>query len=617
MLRFLADRRGRFALISLAILAAALALVLASFPWGTLKSIIEDRMTERFGRPVTIGAMERVDRFGFAANVTLRDVRVPGPAWAGPHDLARIARMEIGFNALSLLTGRLSLNQVSIDRARLWLVRAKDGRVSWRGSERRGGSGAGGLDALVVRDSRLVYRDEKQDRTLDLAVASDAGSGLRMQGSGDVRGTKVRVAIRAPAISDENKGKWPFDARIAGDGLDMHARGAMAAPLDADHMTLDVTARARDLKLIDAVIEAGLFRTQPVVLSAHVRREPNRWLIDRLDGRIGRSDLSGTLTVDKATERTRIDGTFQSRQLDFDDFAADEGLAKAAAKKRAIGPRVVPETQVNLAKIGRTDGRIAFRVGRIVSRHGPSSLTTVAGTLVLDHRVLTVAPLTIGMRQGRIIGRVVVDQGDGGPLPTVRLDLRLVDSSIPALGGGGGSVTGRVDGRAVLAGRGSTLREAVGRSSGRIGIVARHGELPAEIAQALGFNAGGALLAGRNDRAVLRCVVAGFAIRDGIGRAGPFVVDTSESRLDGTGTLTFPGETLAIRLTGAPKHDAVLRLPGSASMRGTISQPDVVVPPEVKSVGNIFKALGRAITGRQGPVAQDADCGGLARQVLR
>jgi hypothetical protein len=95
------------------------------------------------------------------------------------------------------------------------------------------------------------------------------------------------------------------------------------------------------------------------------------------------------------------------------------------------------------------------------------------------------------------------------------------------------------------------------------------------------------------------------------------VVDTSQSRLDGEGVVTFPGETLAIRLTGAPKHDAVLRLPGSAAMGGTISAPDIQVPREVKSVGNVLKALGRAITGRQGPVAQDADCAGLAARVLR
>ncbi|ONF96132.1 AsmA family protein [Sphingomonas jeddahensis] len=617
MIQPLANRRLRIAAIIVTAFLAVLAVALAAFPWGLLKGVIESRMTERFGRPVTIGAMERVDRFGFTTSVRLHDVRVPGPAWAGDADLALVRDMEIGFSALSLVTGRLALSHVTLSGARLHLIRARDGRENWRGSARRGGSGGGGLDRLTVHDSRLTYRDAKQDRSFDLALASNAAAGLRLNGSGTVRGTPVQVAIRAPAISDKAEGRWPFDARIAGDGLTMHAKGSMDAPLDTDRMTLDVTAQARDLKLIDAIIEAGLFRTQPVTLSAHVRREPGRWLIDRLDGRIGRSDLSGTLTVGKQDGRTKLDGTFTSRQLDFDDFASDEGLAQRTAKERATGPRVVPDTRVNLAKIGSTDGRIAFRVGRIVSREGPSSLTSLSGTLVLDHRVLTVAPLTIGVREGRITGRAVIDQRDDGPVPLVRLDFRLTDSSIPALGGGGGSVTGRVDGRAVLAGRGSTIREAVGRADGRIGLVARNGELPREIAEALGFDAGSALLARDDARAVLRCVVVGLDMRAGRGRAGPFVVDTSQSRLDGEGTVTFPGETLAIRLSGAPKHDAVLRLPGSATMGGTVSAPDIVVPREVKSVGNVFKALGRAITGRQGPVAQDADCAGLAARVLR
>lgn len=397
----------------------------------------------------------------------------------------------------------------------------------------------------------------------------------------------------------------------------MHAKGAMAAPLDTEHMSLEVSARARDLKLIDAVIEAGLFHTQPVVLSAKVRREPGRWLIDRLNGRIGRSDLTGELTVIKDGDRTKLQGSFSSRQLDFDDLSSDAGLRRAAARKQAIGPRIVPDTRVNLAKIGRTDGRLTFRVARIVSRHGPSSLTSMAGTLTLDHRVLTVSPMVIGLRQGRIAGTAVVDQGNNGPVPLVKLDLRLIGSSIPALAGGGGSVTGRVDARAVLEGRGSTIREAVGNASGRIGLAARNGALPKEVAEALGFDAGGTLLAGREDRAVLRCVIVGLTMRNGVGQAGPFIVDTSQSRLDGQGTISFPDERLAIRLTGAPKHDAVLKLPGSATMTGTISEPDVVVPREVKSVGNVLKALGRAISGRQEPIAQDADCQALSSQVLR
>ena len=73
----------------------------------------------------------------------------------------------------------------------------------------------------------------------------------------------------------------------------------------------------------------------------------------------------------------------------------------------------------------------------------------------------------------------------------------------------------------------------------------------------------------------------------------------------------------ALLLTGAPKHGATLRLSGAATVTGTLEKPDRTIPREVKSGGNIFKSIGRAITGDTGPKAQNAACGALARQVLR
>ena len=106
-------------------------------------------------------------------------------------------------------------------------------------------------------------------------------------------------------------------------------------------------------------------------------------------------------------------------------------------------------------------------------------------------------------------------------------------------------------------------------------------------------------------------------MKNGRGAASPLVVDTTSSQLRGTGTVSFPAERIDFRLTGAPKGKSLLRLPGSAFMTGTLSDPVLTVPPEVKSAGNIFKAIGRAITGRQGPTASDADCGRLATRALR
>jgi hypothetical protein len=95
------------------------------------------------------------------------------------------------------------------------------------------------------------------------------------------------------------------------------------------------------------------------------------------------------------------------------------------------------------------------------------------------------------------------------------------------------------------------------------------------------------------------------------------IIDTSRGQSRVTGQITLDDERLDLRLKGAPKGKALLRLPGEVPIGGTIKRPDIRVPPHAKSLGGILGMVGDAITGHQGPRAHDADCDGLAAQALR
>ncbi len=593
-------------------------IVLAAFPWGSLKGVIQRQLTARFGRPVTIGGIERVDTFGFNPTIRITDVRIPQAEWAEAGDFVRLREAEATFSGLALLKGAFGPRDVKARGLRLVLVRDRNGRTNWeRPGKPKGGGSSTDLDGLTISDSVIAYRDDKQDRFVTARFASDPVRGIRAAGNGTIRGAAVRIAVAGPSVERFQGKPWPFTASIDGDALSITAKGRMDHPLDTDAMELDVTARATDLKLIDAVIEAGLFRTQPVSFSAHVRHDQPKWTVTQLKGVVGRSDFTGHVSVDKQDGRSKVDGAIVSRQFDFGDLASDEGKAKGAALERAIGPRLVPNTRIDIGKIDTTDARMAFRIKRIVSAKGASPILSAKGVLAIDHQLLTLSDLDARLPHGRVEGKLTVDQRGDRKVPMVDINLRLRGSSVQDLAGGGGEFSGNVSARARLRGPGATIRAAVGNANGTIGFVARDGQLPQGIAAALGFDAARALLAKDGERAGLRCVVLKLDVTRGHGRIDPMIVDTTASLLRGQGSVVFPGETLNIRLTGTPKQHALLRLPGSAYMTGTIERPAVTIPPEVKSVGNIFKAIGRAITGKQGPTARDADCSGLAARVLR
>jgi uncharacterized protein involved in outer membrane biogenesis len=604
-------------IVILALVALGL-IGLAAFPWGSLKGVIERQLTARFGRPVTIGGIERVDNFGFSPTIRITQVRIPQPDWAGSGDFVRLREAEATFSGLALLKGGFGPRDVKASGLYLALVRDKKGRTNWdRPGKAKGGGSSNDLQGLVIRDSVISYRDAKQGRQVTARFSSDPVAGIRANGAGTIRGAAVTIAVAGPSIERARGKPWPFTASIDGAALSITARGVMDRPLDTDAMSLDVTARATDLKLIDAVIEAGLFRTQPVSFSAHVRHDTPKWAITQLKGAVGRSDFAGHVTVDKRDGRSKVNGDIVSRQFDFADLSSDEAQAKGAALERAIGPRLVPNTRIDIGKIDTTDAQFGFRIQHIVSAKGKSPIVSAKGTIAIDHRLLTLDRLVARLPQGIVTGAIRVDQRGGRRTPLVTIELRLRGSSVQALAGGRGDFSGNVSARVRLTGPGETIRAAVGNADGTIGFVARDGQLPQGIAAALGFDAARVLLAKDGERAGLRCVVLNLDVTRGRGRVDPMIVDTTASQLRGQGSVVFPGETVNIRLHGAPKQHALLQLPGAAYMTGTIQDPHVTIPPEVKSVRNIFRAIGQAITGRQGPTASDADCTGLAARVLR
>ncbi|MEJ5979662.1 AsmA-like C-terminal region-containing protein, partial [Novosphingobium sp. PS1R-30] len=274
------------------------------------------------------------------------------------------------------------------------------------------------------------------------------------------------------------------------------------------------------------------------------------------------------------------------------------------------------DTRINIGKIKNTDGRISIRIDKIVGAGGVG-LRSAEGVLTMDNRLLIANPFTVRLNRGTLAGEIRVDQRKGQAKPKVSIALALRDSSIDAIAGGDGSVDATVDGRLRLVGTGSTLREVVGQSDGTIGVIARDGGLPAKLARLLGFDVGKGLFTSDDRQARLRCAGILLNMRRGVGTASTAIVDTSESQTRATGSVTFPEERIALNLTGAPKRNSVLRLPGSVSVLGTIREPSISVPRDVKSLGNVLKAVGRALTGKQSPEARDADCRALTAQVLR
>lgn len=596
-------------------LALLALVVLAAFPWGMLRTVVEGRLSAALNRKVTIAAIDRIDGFSLHPVVRLRQVRVPQAIWAGPGDLARVDEAQIRFAALPAIFGRFEPESIDVRGLRLKLIRDKAGRESWAGDDDgEARTSRPRIGHLGISDSVVEYRDAKRDRGATVRLTADSRRGVLLAGRGRILGEPVAIIARGGAIDGLGPdARWPFRARIEGSAVGMTFAGTMDRPLDFGHFTADATAHASDLALIDAIIEAGLPATQPVRLSGNVRRDAPRWRITGFSGTIGRSDIAGHGTIDKRDGRSRVVGDLTANRFDFDDLSSDEGRRIAAAKRARYGKRIVPDTAIDLDNVARSDGELKIAVRQLLWRD-PSPFRTLRGTIKVDRSRVIFDPLVVGLVHGTMAGRVIVDQRRGGPQLTIRLEAERARLSDFFPGSG---IDGALRGHIRLDGPGRTIRSAVGRSSGSIALVARDGSMPARAASLLGQDIGRGVTTGEEDRAVLRCLIVRLDVAGGTARPNPILIDTSRASTRAVGTIDMASERLMLSLAGAPKKGSLLRLAGTVPVSGTIKAPVVRVPAQAKSAGGILKMLGRAIAGKQGPVAGDADCPALSAKALR
>jgi uncharacterized protein involved in outer membrane biogenesis len=332
-----------------------------------------------------------------------------------------------------------------------------------------------------------------------------------------------------------------------------------------------------------------------------------------LKGRIGRSDVALSIDMKKRDGRTLLDGDFVSNGIDFDDLASDAGLARAAAKRAAFGPRLFPDTAIHLEHMRRTDGVLRVDFRRMLAKQ-TSPIRSIQATMTLDHGVLTAAPLVVTLADGRVTGSARVQHPSGAPLFTA--DLTLADARIEKLMPQN-MVSGAMTGRLHLAGYGRTIREAAGHSTGMIALAVRDGSIGRRAALFLGSDAGRALFEKDEASTGLRCLVARIDARGGEARPAPILIDTEVSRIDVDGLIDLSNERILLSVAGKPKLAHAVRIDRPIQIGGTIEQPKLLPGSVPKTVGTVFKLLGNAIAGGKSEPVADANCAALAGRALR
>ncbi len=412
--------------------------------------------------------------------------------------------------------------------------------------------------------------------------------GLRFQLEGRFAKAQVQGSGQAGhVISLRDKVvDYPLQIELSAGSVALSAEGILANPGALSGLDFDVALRGDSMA--DLYDVTGLVLPNTPAFKTRGRLtgslEPERAVWDYTDfrGKVGESDLQGSLKYTSGKPRPRLTGTMTSNQLRLADLGPAIGTTKPgnATRSRDQRGKVLPDTKFAAERWNAMDMDIVFK-GRHIIRPESLPLENLSLRAVMENAQLKLAPLTFGVAQGQIESQVQID-GRTAPLKaqiraTVQgLQLSALFPKVELMK----KSLGRMDGAVALESTGDSIGSLLGKGTGEMRLYVREGTLSKQLLDLAALNVG-SIIVGRlfgDDKEVhLRCAVADFTVVKGLATARVVKMSTDDAVVEATGTIDLGSEAMNMRIKPESLEWKFLSLRSPLYVKGTFGNPDIGV----------------------------------------
>jgi len=350
-------------------------------------------------------------------------------------------------------------------------------------------------------------------------------------------------------------------------------------------------ASLRDLYELTGVVlpDTPAFSTDGHLRATFQDPKGARFAYRDFNGRIGESDIHGSLTYSTGKPRPKLEGDVASRQLRLADLGPLIGVntgtktaggeqRKGAASAQPAG-KVLPYDRFDTDKWQLMDADVRFKGGRI-EHGGTLPVSDLSTHVILERGDLRLQPLRFGLANGTIAGSLHL-QGNKKPLQgeanlqARRLKLKALMPKVEMMQ----KTLGEMNGDVQLRGSGNSVAALLGNSNGNLKLLMNDGLISRNLMEILGLNVGNYVIGQifGDDEVRVNCAAANINVTNGVARPQIFAFDTENALINVTGTASFASEQLDLTIDPESKGLRIITLRSPLYVRGTFQSPNAGV----------------------------------------
>lgn len=556
-----------------------------------------------------------------SVKVEAAHIEIGAPAWSkAPHMLlARDAQLTVGYGDLLRAAFGAPLHVRELRAAELdgRLERRADGKASWQFGDQTDTPDSAVPPArlptfgrLVVGAGTVVLRDALIEMSLDgkfsltdssLAASSGAANGMQLSAKGVYRQQPMNIEMQTNGVlsvvaDDAESAALPVTLNVKSGAASLSFKGTATDALKLTALKGRFVVQGPSLAAVGDPLRVTLPTTGPFRAEGLIAKQGRVWnaLFDQVS--IGSSRLAGAFTFDPRPRLPMLSGRLTGTKLMLADLGPAVGapvrkgsatpVAAAASapvqKKVGRSGHVLPNREFDLPALRAMNANVLINIDNLdLGSSFVQPLKPLSTHLVLADGVLTLRDFDARTGQGRLAGSVQLDGRDAQALWTtdmrwdgVRLESWIQQSRTD---NGPPYVTGRLNGRARVAGQGKSTAAILGSLRGEVRMNVVGGTISHLAVEAAGLDIAeglGMLIKG-DDSLVIQCTVVDLVGEQGLFRPRVFVLDTEDSTLWVDGSLSFATEALDLKVVTTPKDFSPLALRTPLHVRGTFADPTI------------------------------------------
>ena len=571
--------------------------------------------------------------------LSARDITIGNPDWAKAPNMGTVRELIFVLRPVPLLVHEINVPTIVVDSPAVWLERLADKRNNWTfDTGPKTGQSKWHLDIgeVVLQRGNLALADAAEkielQATLDTvgdqalydkardgalvpptdasaasaAATAPASSPASTAGKDTNNTNDSRYGIRWKAVGHYNQatinanGKagtvlslrdvntpYPVQADVRVGATRTVVEGTLTNPAHLGALDVNLMLSGDNMASLYPLTGIVLPSTPPYRtqgrLVATLKKGASTYTYRDFTGKVGGSDLGGTLTFAQRSPRPMLSGELVSKQLLFADLApligADAKPGQAAKESPVKQPanKALPVAPFRTERWDEIDADVKFTGERIV-RDEALPITNLSTHLKLTDGVLLLDPLNFGVAGGNLVSTIRLD-GKREPMGAM-LDMTArhlkIKQLFPKVESTRASV-GEINGSAKLSATGNSVAALMGSSNGEARLLVENGTVSKFILEAIGLNVGSVVVSKLfGDKPVqINCGVSAFGFKDGVARAQTFVLDTQDAVITTDGAVDFKDERLALTIHPDSKGLRIISLRSPLYVGGTFKNPSV------------------------------------------